>query len=180
MVKPYVQKADSLASDGLTKVDKRFPIVKEDTEAIRKTLLTYVYAPFRLAFEGKDYVLDTYGSEYKKCGGDGYVSGGKALITTSMVVTSDTLAWLSSFVSQKKDQGKDFAGQKYQQAHGYASSANKYANDKSAEAFKYAQDKSEEARSYAYAKGDQAKSMAKDAQATGYEQASQAKERTMH
>ena len=158
-----MQKADSLASDSLTRVDETFPIITKDTESIKNTILDLAYAPFRIVFEGRDYLLDTYGQEYKKCGGDGYVSGGKAMITTGMVVTSDTLAWLSSFLAQKSEQGKDFASHKYDQAHGYANQANQYANDRSAEAIKYAQEKSEEAKKLAYKKGDEAKDAAKSA-----------------
>ena len=163
LVAPYAKKADSLASDSLTRVDKTFPIVTKDTESIKNTIVDLAYAPFRFVFEGRDYLLDTYGQEYKKCGGDGYVSGGKAMVTTGMVVTSDTLAWLSSFLAQKSEKGKDFASHKYDQAHGYASQAGQYANDRSAEAMKYAQEKSEEAKKLAYKKGDEAKDAAKSA-----------------
>lgn len=106
-VKPYVEKADQLADGGLKRVDETFPIVKQDTEAIKGSILELAYLPFKLADQGKDYVLKTYSSEYKKCGGDGYVAGGKALITTGLVVTSDSLAWLSNYLSQKKEEAKE-------------------------------------------------------------------------
>ncbi|KAL8702722.1 MAG: hypothetical protein Q9201_004098 [Fulgogasparrea decipioides] len=108
-VKPYVQKADELADDGLKKVDAKFPIVKEDTEKIKGSILNIAFLPFRLANDGKDYVLSTYNKEYKKCGGDGYIAGGKALITTGLVVTSDSLAWFANYLNQKKEEGKDVA-----------------------------------------------------------------------
>ena len=101
-----------MADDGLTKFDKRFPIIKEDSEKIRNSILSLAFMPLRIAAESKDYVLQTYVSEYKKCGGDGYVAGGKALITTSLVVTSDSLAWLSSFLQQKKEEAKEVAKEK--------------------------------------------------------------------
>ena len=106
-IKPYVEKADEMADDGLTKFDKRFPIVKEDSDKIRSSILSLAFMPLRLAAESKDYVLQTYVSEYKKCGGDGYVASGKAMITTTLVMTSDSLAWLSSFLQQKKEQAKE-------------------------------------------------------------------------
>ena len=109
---PYVAKADSLATDGLSKVDQTFPIVKEDTETIKGSLFDLAFLPFRLANGGKDYVLKTYSSEYKKCGGDGVVSGGKAVITTGLLVTSDSLAWLSEYLGQKKEQTKDVVKEK--------------------------------------------------------------------
>lgn len=105
-IKPYVAKADSLANDSLARVDATFPIVKQDSEQIKGSILQLAFLPFRLANESKDYVWQTYVSEYKKCGGDGYVSGGKALITTGLVVTSDTLSWLSRYLQQKQEQGK--------------------------------------------------------------------------
>ena len=177
LVAPYVQHADSLASDGLTRVDQTFPIIKQDTEQIKHTIVDFAYAPFRVVFDGRDYLLDTYGQEYKKCGGDGYIAGGKAFITTGLVVTSDTLAYLQSFLTEKSEQGKDFASQKYSQAQGYANQANKYAHERSADANKYAHEKSEEAKNFMYMKGDEAKHAAKNAQNTAQQKAQEAKEK---
>lgn len=70
------------------------------------------FFPLKLAGSSKDYVFNTYSSEYEKCGGRGYVSGGKALITTSLVVTSDSLAWLGSLLSEKKEQTKEVVHEK--------------------------------------------------------------------
>ncbi|MCJ1473672.1 hypothetical protein MMC13_002323 [Lambiella insularis] len=111
-VKPYVAKADELATDGLTRVDKTFPIVKQDAEQIKSTVLDAAFMPLRMAFQTKDYVFQTYGKEYKRCGGDGLVAGGKAMITTGLVVTSDTLSWLSTFLGEKKEEAKSFAKEK--------------------------------------------------------------------
>lgn len=133
-VAPYVAKADQVASSGLSKVDETFPIVKEDTQKIKSTVFDYALYPFKLAAESRDYVFKTYGSEYKKCGGDGLISGGKAMITTSLVVTSDSLAWLSSFLGQKKEQSKDVMQEKSGQANAYmqekAGQAKSIAKDK--------------------------------------------------
>ncbi|KAI4243995.1 MAG: hypothetical protein L6R40_003206 [Gallowayella cf. fulva] len=114
-VAPYVQKADQLADSGLTKVDDKFPIMKQDTEKIKNSILDLFFMPLRLANGGKDYVLSTYGNEYKKCGGNGYVAGGKAMITTSLVVTSDSLSWLADYLNQKKEEAKDVAKEKTNQ-----------------------------------------------------------------
>ncbi|KAI9870261.1 MAG: hypothetical protein M1830_004465 [Pleopsidium flavum] len=111
-VAPIVAKADSIADGGLSKVDQTFPIVKQDTQKIKGTVLDFAFLPFRMAGEGKDYVLNTYSTEYKKCGGDGMVAGGKALITSGLVFTSDSLAWLSSFLGAKKEQAKGMAKEK--------------------------------------------------------------------
>lgn len=107
--RPYVHKADSLADGGLTKVEHTFPIVKEDTQKIKTSALNLAFFPLRLAGSSKDYVYNTYSVEYKKCGGDGIISGGKAIITTSLVVTSDTLSLISSLVAHKKEQTKEVA-----------------------------------------------------------------------
>lgn len=108
-VRPYVTKADSLAEGGLTKVEHIFPIVKEDTQTIKSSVLNLALFPFRVAGTSRDYVYNTYSGEYKKCGGDGIISGGKAIITTGLVVTSDTLSFISSLVAQKKEQTKEVA-----------------------------------------------------------------------
>lgn len=105
-VAPYVNKADQLADGALSKVDKKFPVMKEDTDKIKSSVLDLAFFPLRLAASSKDYALDTYSKQYQKCGGDGYVAGGKALITTSLIVTSDAFSWLADFLNQKKEQGE--------------------------------------------------------------------------
>ena len=111
-VKPYVNKADQLADGALSKVDQKFPVVKEDTEKIYSSVLDFAFLPLRLAGYSKDYAFDTYSKEYKKCGGDGYVAGGKAIITSSLVVTSDAFSWLANFLAQKKEQAKEVTKEK--------------------------------------------------------------------
>lgn len=111
-VKPYVEKADSIADGGLSKVDSTFPIVKEDTQKLKGSVLELAYFPLRVAGDSKDYVLSTYSNEYEKCGGRGYISGGRALITTGLVVTSESLSWLSSFLTQKSKQTKEVVKEK--------------------------------------------------------------------
>lgn len=179
-VKPYVGKVDDLASVGLSKVDQTFPIIKETPENIKSTILDYAYFPFRVVGDGKDYIIQTYSSEYKKCGGDGLVSGGKAMITTSLVVTSDTLAWLSSFLSEKKEEGTDYASKKYGQASNYAheksAAAQNYAQEQSAAAQKYANDKSEQVKNLAYQKKEEAEKSAGQAKETAEKKGTEAKQ----
>lgn len=105
-VAPYVAKVDSLGDQGLSKVDEKFPIVKEDTEKVKSTLVDTAFFPLRVAGDASKHVLDTYGSEYKKCGGHGYVASGKAVITTGLVISQESLGWLSDFLSDKKEQTK--------------------------------------------------------------------------
>lgn len=61
--KPYVAKADELASSGLDHVETRFPIVKEETNTIIDTGKSIVWYPFKLAGNGRDYVMGTYQGE---------------------------------------------------------------------------------------------------------------------
>lgn len=108
-VSPYVSRADALGDSTLSKVDDKFPIVKQETEKIRSTVLDFAHYPFKLAGDAKGYLFDTYGEEYKKCGGDGLVARGKAVVTTGLVFTADGLAWLSQVLATKKEQGKETA-----------------------------------------------------------------------
>jgi len=111
-VAPYVNKADQIADGVLSKADEKFPVMKEDTQKLKGSVLDFVFFPLTLAGQTKDYALNTYVNEYKKCGGDGYIAGGKAVITSGLVVTSDTFAWLADFLSHKKEQAKEVAQEK--------------------------------------------------------------------
>ncbi|KKZ67676.1 hypothetical protein GX50_01636 [[Emmonsia] crescens] len=107
-VAPYVAKADSLSNEGLKRVEDRFPIVKKDTETIKGTLKGYIHMPFRVVEEGKKHVLQVYSAEYKNCGGgDGYVTAGKAVITTGLTITSESLAWLRGFITKAEEKGRE-------------------------------------------------------------------------
>lgn len=61
--KPYVAKADELADTGLSRVDERFPIVKEETGSLVEKGKSVVWWPFAVAGQGKDYVLGTWNGE---------------------------------------------------------------------------------------------------------------------
>ena len=132
--------------------------MKEDTDKIKGTVLDLAYFPFRLVGDSKNYILDTYTSEYKKCGGDGVIAGSKAVITTSLAVTSDTLTWLSSFLGQKKEEGQQFASDKY-------GKANSYATEKSGEVKGWIGEKSEQAKQLAYQTKEEGEKAASDAKA---------------
>ncbi|KAL2866721.1 MAGE family-domain-containing protein [Aspergillus lucknowensis] len=103
-VAPYIARADTLGDKGLQRVETVFPFIKEDTGSLKNTIYERAYYPLRFAGEVKGHVFSTYGDEYKKCGGDGYVAGGKALITTGLVISQESLAFLSSLLQQKKAQ----------------------------------------------------------------------------
>jgi hypothetical protein len=113
--KPYVAKADELGDKFLSRFDERVPIVKSETKEIKGTLASYINWPLEQANSTKDWAFNTYNEEYKKCGGEGYVAGGKAVVTTSLVLSSDVLKWVSSFLQQKKEQAKEVAQEKTNQ-----------------------------------------------------------------
>ncbi|KAE8162051.1 MAGE family-domain-containing protein [Aspergillus tamarii] len=106
-IAPYLARADSLGDQGLSQIDSRFPFIKEDTDKLRNTIYDNATYPVRFVGDVKAHVFDTYGSEYKKCGGDGVVASGKALITTSLVLSQESLGFLSSLLQAKKEQVKD-------------------------------------------------------------------------
>ena len=106
---PYVAKADEVAANLLGMVDEKVPIVKKETAEVKDTVVSYALWPLVQANQTKDYALGTWSSEYKKCGGDGVVAGGKAMITSSLVITSDVLTWVSNFLSAKKAKAKQVA-----------------------------------------------------------------------
>lgn len=107
--KPYVAKADEIGDSLLSKVDEKIPVLKSETKDIQQTILDYAHWPVKVAGEQKDYVFKTYNSEYKKCGGDGVVAGGKAMFSSGFVITSDLLAYLSTLLQKKKEEAKDAA-----------------------------------------------------------------------
>ncbi|KAK7183301.1 hypothetical protein DPSP01_000574 [Paraphaeosphaeria sporulosa] len=86
---PYLSRADELGDSGLSKVDTRFPIVKEDTSKLKQTVSEYVGLPFALAGKGRAYVVGTWQDEYSKTRGDGVVKSVKALISTELKIGLD-------------------------------------------------------------------------------------------
>ncbi|KAF7587442.1 hypothetical protein BBP40_007238 [Aspergillus hancockii] len=111
-IAPYLARADSLGDQGLTQIDSRFPFIKEDTQTLKGTIYNNATYPVRVVGDVKSHVFDTYGSEYKKCGGDGVVASGKALITTSLVLSQESLGYISSLLQAKKEQVKDAVNDK--------------------------------------------------------------------
>jgi len=111
-VSPYIAKADSIGESTLSKVDAKFPAVKKPTGELYDNGKGIVFFPLKKGLEGKDYLLDTYNSECKKVGGEGIVTKGKAAVTTTLIVSSDALSWLSNFLSAKKEQAKEVTNEK--------------------------------------------------------------------
>ncbi|KAJ9649102.1 hypothetical protein H2201_007257 [Coniosporium apollinis] len=113
-VAPYVQKADSLADSGLTKAEQTFPIVKEDTEKVKGTILDYALFPVHVGMKGKDYIFSTYDDQYKKTGGDGLVTSVKAAISTEMKVAIDAYSFIMSYLGKGKETAQKKAQEKKQ------------------------------------------------------------------
>jgi len=111
-VAPYVEKADSLADDGLAKVDTKFPIVKEDTSKIKGTVIDYAFFPLRLAGHGKEYVLGTFNDQYSKTDGqDGLVKLAKATISTELKFGHDAYNLLMAYWTKGKETTQKKAGE---------------------------------------------------------------------
>jgi len=111
-VSPYISKADSIGDSTLTKVEERFPVVKKPTGELYDEATGIAFFPYKKGLEGKDYIVKTYTSEVKKVGGEGIVTMGKAAVTTTLIVSSDALSWLSKFLGAKKDQAKEIISEK--------------------------------------------------------------------
>ncbi|KAJ5215054.1 hypothetical protein N7468_010733 [Penicillium chermesinum] len=112
IIEPYLVRADSLGDQGLTRIDSRFPIIREDTQKIRGAVYNHATYPIRVADDVKQHVFDIYGTEYKKCGGDGYVASGKAVITSSLVLTQESLAWVNTWFQTAKEEVKEVVNDK--------------------------------------------------------------------
>lgn len=122
--KPYVNKADSLADQVLTSVDSHVPIIKEDTHTIFDTVKGFVFFPFKVANDGKGYLVNTWYDEYDKTvtqkkRGPGPISLTMAVVSTELRVASDTFQYLADLLAdrskdakKKKDQYVDAAKQK--------------------------------------------------------------------
>jgi hypothetical protein len=117
-VAPYVVKADSLGDAGLTKIDSKFPIVKEETSALKEKATSIAYFPLTLGVQGKDYVFSTYSDARQNTGIEEknlfakVVAEGKALLVTEYKIGSDALSAIASFLTAKKEEGKKFADSK--------------------------------------------------------------------
>ncbi|KAM0297899.1 hypothetical protein HYE67_003391 [Fusarium culmorum] len=101
-VSPYVQKVDNLGDKTLDRIDQKFPAVKKPTDELYQDTRALIMFPLQKGLEGKDHVFQVYNSEIKKVEQGGLVAHGKAAVTTVLVVSNETLSWLSSFLHQKK------------------------------------------------------------------------------
>jgi len=111
-VAPYVIKADSLGDKGLSEVDTRFPIVKEETSSLKEKVKGLPFVPYNTIISTKNYVFKTFEDESKKNQGKGVVPLTKSVIGTELRIAADTLSFISAFLIQKKDEGKKYADAK--------------------------------------------------------------------
>lgn len=151
---PYVAKADTLADKGLEQVDTRFPIVKEDTATVKDTVLNFAFLPFRVAGEGRDYVLSTWDDEYNKTAarnnrGRSLSTSFLAIISTQLKIASDSVNVVADWFGPRKEEAKQkkdsLLNSLYQKANSYEQEAKKkaeQANDKKDSYAEKAQEKS--------------------------------------
>jgi hypothetical protein len=111
-VSPYVKKADDLGDKTLTTIDERFPVVKKPAGELYQGARDIVLFPLRTGLAGKDHVFETYNGECKKVGGEGLVTYSKALLTTTLIVTTEIVQGISGFLGAKKEQTKSAADEK--------------------------------------------------------------------
>lgn len=114
-VSPYVQKVDSIGDKTLDRIDERFPVVKKPTDELYNDTKGLVLLPYHKGLEGKDHVFQVYNSEYKKNEQPGLVATGKAALTTVLVVSNETLSWLSTFLHAKKAEAAQSVNEKINQ-----------------------------------------------------------------
>jgi hypothetical protein len=111
-VSPYIKRADSLGDKTLSKVEERFPVVKKPAGEIYRDARDLVLLPYRTGLAGKDHVLETYSGECKKVGGDNLVTYGKALLTTTLIVSTEVIQTLGGLWAAKKEQTKSAMDEK--------------------------------------------------------------------
>jgi len=116
---PYVTKADQFADSGLVKLEERVPLVKEPTEKLKEritSLTVYHTAQDALAFgnEKKDYAFKVYNDEYNKAsnGQKSIISVAKAGVTTTYILSTQTLGWIATYLATKKEETKEVVEEK--------------------------------------------------------------------
>ena len=114
-VSPYVAKADSIGDQGLTKLDERFPVVKKPTSDIYNETKTYILIPYNKGIEGRDHVLGIYNGSFATDEKPTLFAQGRAAVTTALVVSNETLSWLSTFLKAKKAEASEAINEKIQQ-----------------------------------------------------------------
>ncbi|KAJ0338389.1 hypothetical protein COL154_013690 [Colletotrichum chrysophilum] len=111
-LRPYAEKADALGDQTLTKVEERVPVIKKPTEELYAGAKGIIALPIRTGFEAKDHVFKTYAQEKKKVGGENLVTYGKAIVSTTLITTSEIIIWVGDVMHYKKEEAKDVVNEK--------------------------------------------------------------------
>ena len=109
---PYLTHADSFGDKTLSRIDERFPVVRKPTNDIYKGTKGLILLPYHKGIEGRNHVFNVYSNEYKKNEQPGLIAYGKAAVVTALVVSNETLTWLSSFLNAKKAEASQAASNK--------------------------------------------------------------------
>ncbi|KAI9654018.1 MAG: hypothetical protein M1831_005535 [Alyxoria varia] len=105
IIKPYLQRADSIGDSSLNTVDEKFPAVKNtNLDKLKTTAFDVFNYPFKVAGQGKGYVFSTYNDEYEKVAGDGIFAYGKAIVSTELRIAADALHAVGNYLGPKKDE----------------------------------------------------------------------------
>ncbi|KAF2670796.1 hypothetical protein BT63DRAFT_411890 [Microthyrium microscopicum] len=110
-VSPYVAKADSLGDSGLSTLESKFPIVKDDTATLKEKASDVAGYPFKLYGEGKGKMFSMYNEEYSKYEKQGYgktIGRARAAIDTELRVIYSVMQYGTDWLVgvQKKTEEK--------------------------------------------------------------------------
>jgi len=106
-VSPYVKKADDLGDKTLSHIDQRFPVVTKPTAELYNDTKSMVLLPYRKSVEGGHHIIDVYSDERKQHGDGMIVPLGKALFGTVLVVTTETLTYVRSWLNSAKREAQE-------------------------------------------------------------------------
>lgn len=175
--KPYVQKADEIADSGLSHVEHRFPIVKEETHTIVDNVKSLVWWPYSYAtdtWQGQYHqscsthihvmLLTMPTDEYSKTAksknrGDGLPLPTLVLayISFNLRVASDFLHTVANTVGPKYEESKKKGADYVREAQNQAEHYKKVGQEKVDEYTKFGQQKAEEAKKQGEETVDEAK-----------------------
>ncbi|EQL01955.1 hypothetical protein G6O67_005938 [Ophiocordyceps sinensis] len=114
-ISPYVQTADCIGDKTLDRFDEHFPVVRKPTSELYRDTRSLILLPLNKGIEGRDHVFQVYAAEVKKTEQQGIVAQGMAAVSTALVVSNETLCWLGSLLSAKKDEATKAINDKVQQ-----------------------------------------------------------------
>lgn len=111
-VVPYIERADQLGAQTLTRVDERFPVIKKPTDELYADAKSLMLLPYHRGMQGKEHVLGVYSAECKKLGGESLLVYSKALVGTVFTIGGETLDWVGALLNSRKEEAKDMANEK--------------------------------------------------------------------